>query len=114
MRKYNGSYTIPIKKHTKVRRPKSKWKLWVFPYQPILNKVEGVNYVQDISIGLEDPLDTTYTQPLNVWNEWGEWTPEMVKMIDNIKLPKNSDITFFSPPKPKSLWQKLTNKLRRK
>ena len=103
IRKHNGVYKLPIKKHTKVKRPKSKYVVWgAMRIQPD----NGVVASRDITTGLENPLDTTYTQPLNVWNEWGEWTPEMVKMIDNIKLPKNSDITFFSTPKP-SLLQRI-------
>lgn len=55
MRKYKGTYKIPIKKHTKVRRPisnyvaLSKW-----------HDIYGINnnpLVQDIKRGLENPLD---------------------------------------------------------
>lgn len=74
IRKYNGVYKLPIHKHTPVRRPKSKWKLWVFPYQPILNKVEGVNYVQDISKGLENPLDARTWEV--VFDEWKATHPQ--------------------------------------
>lgn len=98
---------ILIHKHTPVRRPVSRHITLIMentynvPFD--LKPKETLLLVQDISIGLENPLDITNTQPLNVWNEWGEWTPEMVKTIDNIKLPKNSDITFFSTPRPSPL-----------
>lgn len=51
MRKYNGSYTIPIKKHTKVRRPMSANWLAVESGTGTVGLV-----VQDISKGLENPL----------------------------------------------------------
>lgn len=63
MRKYNGSYTIPIKKHTKVRRPMSRWQVNVrggFGAIRASSFEELTNYtapVTDLSIGLENPLD---------------------------------------------------------
>lgn len=54
-RKYNGVYKLPIKKHTKVRRPMSRWKILLNIGTPVLFRI-GIS-VNDISIGLENPLD---------------------------------------------------------
>lgn len=67
IRKYKGSYTIPIHKHTKVRRPKSKWVTNIFANYEVgdslyfghLTPIKVGDYVvkvQDISKGLENPL----------------------------------------------------------
>lgn len=57
MRKYNGVYKIPIKKHTKVRRPKSIYHTIIISPREWLTQSFGVEpIVKDISIGLENPL----------------------------------------------------------
>lgn len=96
---------IPIKKHTPVRYPKSKCELLLYysltgsPYSSRNNWSFYPEYplVTDISTGLENPLWCEHIFPSD-WNMY-----------------YNKDgTTYYAPPKPKSLWQKLTNKLRRK
>lgn len=64
IRKHNGVYKLPIHKHSRVRRPMSRWQLeyMLFENNPVLisntlkMSIPPIK-VQDISIGLENPLD---------------------------------------------------------
>lgn len=89
--------TIPIKKHTKVRRPPSIWpidltgtKLWdSYLY-------ERDEKIQDISKGLENPLWCEHIFP----SDW--------------KMCYNKDNTTYYAPDPKpSLLTKLKNRFKK-
>lgn len=84
---YKGKLLQPILKHSKVHRPKSKWIIKLL-WDDLLSKgfsmivFQGVA-VQDISKGLENPLNTLklYEKLMNEymleqkvdWNEWHKW-----------------------------------------
>jgi len=53
IRKHNGVYKLPIKKHTKVKRPVSKYRIGISYYNTYTHDLD---LVQDICGGLENPL----------------------------------------------------------
>lgn len=106
IRKYNGVYKLPIKKHTKVRRPRSHWNVYTTyyipsgkPYTPVYEN--GSNFpteplVQDISKGLENPLWCEHIFPK-------DWV-----------MRYNEDrTTYYAPPPKPSIWQRFKRKGRR-
>lgn len=62
IRKYNGVYKLPIKTHTPVRRPMSKYKTYMqdceFGLGGITIPLLSPKPITDISTGLENPLFT--------------------------------------------------------
>lgn len=62
IRKYNGVYKLPIKKHTKVRRPESKYRIAIWGDNHSSQSIHDTGLVKDISKGLENPLTTDRLQ----------------------------------------------------
>lgn len=85
---YKGKLLQPILKHSKVHRPKSKWIIKLL-WDDLLSKgfsmivFQGVA-VQDISIGLENPLKLTPEPALGY---------EYFEYYKKIDLPKQSLLT---------------------
>ena len=119
-RKYNGVYKLPIKKHTKVRRPMSRWQLeyMLFENNPVLisntlkMSVPPIK-VNDISIGLENPLNLVPPFVPFENDIMGAWGKDMEKQwYDNMKSVKEEDFGGLFDDKP-SLLTRVKNKLRR-
>ena len=109
--------TIPIKKHTRVRRPQSRWQLFVWEIDSEIGVVRTVFdlpplVVQDISKGLENPLYC-----ISIADQMIEAMNEAINESEDrawLGIPqKNLEILQRYEYKP-SLLTKLKNKLRRK
>ena len=110
-RKYNGVYKLPIKKHTKVRRPMSRWQLeyMLFENNPVLisntlkMSVPPIK-VNDISIGLENPLNLVPPFVPFENDIMGAWGKDMEKQwYDNMKSVKEEDFGRLFEDKPSLL-----------
>lgn len=95
--------TIPIKSHTKVRRPASRYITLVMEntYNVPFDQTpkEPTILVQDIKRGLDNPILLLKPKP----NDTFRYNPN--------KLAKE---LWQIDPKPKSLLERITNKIRRK
>ena len=120
-RKYNGVYKLPIKKHTKVRRPMSRWQLeyMLFENNPVLisntlkMSVPPIK-VNDISIGLENPLNLVPPFVPFENDIMGAWGKDMEKQwYDNMKSVKEEDFGRLFEDKP-SLLTRVRERLKRK
>ena len=128
---YKGNYKgkLPILRHTKVRRPMSRWVQETeikIPFLKTLVWGDNCVVVQDIKTGLDNPLTCTPTdwykkhllygselkkavrQQKSDWNEWhkdmeeqmfdeyAELKPEVLKSIKKRRLPKIDSIWLWS------------------
>lgn len=91
IRKYNGVYKLPIKTHTPVRRPMSKYKTYMqdceFGLGGITIPLLSPKPITDISKGLEDPLTTDRLQrDINAFRKkfppiWPERKPSLLTRV---------------------------------
>lgn len=114
---YKGKLLQPILKHSKVHRPKSKWIIKLL-WDDLLSKgfsmivFQGVA-VQDISIGLENPLNLVPPFVPFENDIMGAWGKDMEKQwYDNMKSVKEEDFGGLFDDKP-SLLTRVKNRLKK-
>lgn len=133
MRKYKGTYKIPIKKHTKVRRPMSKYIVSTkgdvlfcsVTHRIISGRMIPVGAVQDIKRGLENPIwcngiyqgeellrisrdgfaPKQQKGDLKSIDEWSkDWADAWYETL-NERIEHTNNL--FGEPKPKSLLERM-------
>ena len=98
--------TIPIKSHTKVRRPMSKYFIKIFSNGSTGIATFGVSPITDISKGLENPLHTEIT-----WNKQVSEDIMFMDVPEDVREEINKDPDGYQP-KP-SLLTKLKNRFKK-
>ncbi len=107
--------TIPIKKHTKVRRPVSRYKTFTvdhrFGFAGTTIPRLAPQPITDISKGLPDPIqffDTEIVkQQKGDWNEWHKDMEEQVPKYSGSRI-------YYSKPSLRNRWLTRIKRIRRK